>query len=366
MTKPLSKFTQNSYLIFRLVLLAFALCLLPSVSSAIAPDSCEQTDSGERLKCKFGNIIKQQEESADKLSSMGNIPQDRTDKLKRQVGKTKNTHGKTEIGDFKQFTKKQKVQCDIVELSIADGGNGDDDGICEGNEICAEDNSDQIGNNDGVCSPKNGKKREMCLEICDDEAIRGNPKNFDDTPGSRGADMEQVLDDITDDYVELNGNLDEGVAVSSMTSSFSTLSSDDPCQAVMSSRPTQQQLDRSFMATYIAENLSEQFDNVCNYDAAGFNVAVACIVTDGIYIVAKGISDTISSANEGVDSETIDATLACVKTIQESSDDQAQQLDNIENKLSTVENKLDSALNKLTETIELLETPQGQRSNFNK
>lgn len=325
-----------------------------STSQAAPPADCVQQDSGDRLKCKFQNIIEQQEESATKLSSMGNIPADRTDKLMRQVGNTMSTNSRTGPSDFKQLTKKGQAQCDIVELLNHAQSNGDGDGICTGNEMCEEDNDDQIGNNDSVCMPKNGKKREACLQICDAEAIRGNPNNFDDSPGSRGADFEKVLDDITDDYVELNNNLGQSVAI---MASFAAQASSDSCGAVLNARPTDKQLDNSFMAAYIAENLAEQADNICNLDAAGFNVAVACIVTDGIFIVAKGIADTITSANETVDSQTIDATLACVKDLQAAAGDQAAQLDAIDAKLNTT-------LEMLNETIELLITPQGQRDGF--
>ena len=325
-----------------------------STSQAAPPADCAQQDSGDRLKCKFQNIIEQQEESASKLSSMGNIPADRTDKLMRQVGKTMSTNSRTEPADFKQLTKKGQTQCDIVELLGHAQSNGDGDGICTGNEMCEEDNADQIGNNDSVCSPKKGKKREMCLQICDTEAVRGNPNNFDDSPGSRGADFEEVLDDITADYLELNNDLDQSVAV---MASFAAQASSDSCGAVLNARPTDKQLDNSFMAAYIAENLAEQADNICNLDAAGFNVAVACIVTDGIFIVAKGIADTITSANDSVDSQTIDATLACVAELKATADEQANQLNAIDSKLNTT-------LEMLNETIELLTTPQGQRDGF--
>jgi len=323
-------------------------------SQAVPPANCAQQDSGDRLKCKFQNIIEQQEESTTKLSSMGNIPADRTDKLMRQVGNTMSTNGRTEPADFKQLTKKGQAQCDIVELLNHAQSNGDGDGICTGNERCEEDNSDQIGNNDSVCSPKNGKKREACLQICDTEAIRGNPNNFDNSPGSRGADFEDVLDDITNDYVELNNELGESVAV---MASLAAQASSDACSAILNARPTDKQLDNSFMAAYIAENLAEQADNICNLDAAGFNVAVACIVTDGIFIVAKGIADTITSANDSVDSQTIDATLACVQDLQAAAGEQ-------EAKLNAIDSKLDMTLDMLNETIELLNTPQGQRDGF--
>jgi hypothetical protein len=348
--------TKHKYPGFKVAIISFALCLLPSVSNAVQPNLCGQAESGERLKCKFQNILDQQEESANKLASMGNIPKERTDKLKRQTGKAMATHGKTETEDFKQLTKKNKSQCDIVELMNPTQAGGNGDGICDKNETCAEDNSDQFGNNDGVCSPMNGKNREICLQICDEEALRGNPNNFDDSPGSQGADIEQVLDDVTGDYVELNTNLDEGMAA---TTAFANQASSGSCDAVLNVRPTKKQLDNSFMAAYIAENLAEQFDNLCGADVFGVNIHYACIVTDGIYLVAKGIADTITSANEDVDSQTIDATLACVRNLQSSNQEQQQQLD-------TIKNKLDTTLTRIDETIQLLKTPQGLRSGFNK
>jgi len=341
--------------------------VLPPLALAIPPTLCDQQDTGERFKCKFQNIIDQQDESADKLASMGTIPQERTAKLKRQVGKTMNTNARADRDTYMQFTKKKGAQCDIVELENHPQANGNGDGICDTRgphpEVCAEDNSDQIGNNDGVCSPTKGKKREACLQICDEEALSGNPGNFDDSPGSRGADFEVILDDMTDDYVELNQNLDEQVALRASIASLAATGL-DPCDPALTSRPTQKQQDNSFMAAYIAENAAEQADNVCGLDGAGFNIHLACIITDGIYLVAKGIADTITSANDSVDSETIDAIMECVRSIQASSDDQQDQLDNMDRKLDTTLQQLDITLQRLDETIQLLNTPTGRRAGF--
>jgi hypothetical protein len=339
-----------------------ALFLFPPVSNAMSPNVCDQSDSGERMKCKFQNIIEQQNESADKLVDMGTIPKERTDKLKRQIGKTMATQGKTEAENFKQLTKKNNTQCDTVELLDHMQANGDGDGICENNETCEEDNSDQIGNNDGVCSPTKGKKREVCLQICDDEAIKGNPNNFDDAPGSRGADFDEVLDDITSDYLELNESLNEQMTVQASLVSLDSTNSE--CSSVLSARPTKKQLDNSFMAAYIAENLSEQADNICGLDAAGFNAHVACIVTDAIFIVAKGIADTITSANDDVDSQTTDAIMRCVQALEASAGEQQDQLEAIESKMDVLDSKMNSTLQKLQESIDLLNTPQGQRNSF--
>lgn len=357
---------QDKLARFLLVVLPLA-CLLPLQAAAMPPALCDQQDTGERFKCKFQNIIDQQNVSADKLASMGTIPKERTDKLKRQVGKTMNTNSKADRDTYMQFTKKKEPQCDIVELENHPQANGNGDGICDTRgpqpEVCAEDNSDQIGNNDGVCSPTKGKKREACLQICDEEALRGNPNNFDDSPGSRGADFEVILDDMTDDYIELNDNLDEQLSLQASMSSLSA-SGIDPCDPILTARPSQKQQDNSFMAAYIAENAAEQADNVCGLDGAGFNIHLACIITDGIYLVAKGIADTITSANEAVDSETVDAIMECVKSIQASSDDQQAQLDSMDRKLDTTLQQLDATLQKLDETVQLLNTPLGRREDF--
>lgn len=174
-----------------------------------APATCDQQDSGERIKCKFGNLIDQEQTTAGMISSMPEATEAQKRALMNKSVQTSRAHGRTSEEDFKQLTKKASPQCQIRE--IEGDGVGDDDGVCKGNEDCVEAMNDQIGNDDGICRPRNGKNREACVEICDAETINSDPDNFDDDPNqeSLGQDVEAQLDEATEQYVEINEMLDE-------------------------------------------------------------------------------------------------------------------------------------------------------------
>ena len=184
----------------------FACLALADTAGAVPPvpaDCDAVVDSGERIQCKYGNIVEQQLETAAMLANLPDLPQSQQQALMNQANRAENARSRASPIDFQQLTRKTESTCQVVELLIADmpvmGGDGD--GICTMGETCSEVIGDGIGNDDGECSPRQGAKREVCVELCDAEALNSD-ENFDEA--GIGGDVEGQLDEMTDQYVELN------------------------------------------------------------------------------------------------------------------------------------------------------------------
>lgn len=134
--------------------------------------------------------------------------------------------------DYKQLAKKTAVQCQIAEITT--DSKGDNDGVCTGGEDCAEELGDAIGDEDGICKPMNGRNREVCVQICDAEGIDGNPGNFDNAVGDTiSDDLEAQLIESTDQYSELNTELDSMMAASA---ALQAAASGGDCNTVLEMR----------------------------------------------------------------------------------------------------------------------------------
>jgi hypothetical protein len=204
--------------------LFFFVLTLVSASSASAAvrKTCNQPDSGKRIKCKFDNVNSQMSDTVDNLTdpSVDFLTPKQEDHLKhardRTMEKTHNIPDK----DFKKLSKKRDAECEIQEI-LGDvdprndtNGNGecdelevcigDEDGICTPDERaqggCAEVLNDGIGDDDGICENK-GKYEEACVQICDPDSVIGKPGNVDN---EESFDVEESLDDVTDLFDEVN------------------------------------------------------------------------------------------------------------------------------------------------------------------
>ena len=296
-----------------LALLA-GLVLVTSVSAAPpAPAACDQQDSGERIRCRFGNIIAQQRAAADMVGFMPDVPEKQKEALKKQVERNDRARGRTSTEEFKQLTKKSKTACQVLE--IAGDSMGDDDGVCTGNEDCVEVAGDQIGDDDGICRPRNGRNREACVEICDEEAINSDPGNFDDDPTqpSLGKDVEEQLDDMTGQYVELNQLLEQEAQIRSAAGILA--GSGDPCAAVIARRANVNTF--AFLVglaggTRMGADIAERF---CDQSVFGANAAAVCSVVEGIAGAAQITASIFQFGDSSIDSDTADASLACLKSL---------------------------------------------------
>ena len=339
---------------------------LPLVADAAPlPKNCDESDSGERIKCKFDNILDQQQAAVGMLSESNSIPISQRDAMKNQVSRSQRAQSRAAPEDFKQLTKRSKSECQVAE--IFGDGVGDDDGICKGgNEDCVELMDDGIGDDDGICK-RTGKpsEREVCAQICDAEAVNSNPGNFDDDPNadSMGRDLEEQLDESAEQFAELNDVLESEMA---MQASFQlSVASGDPCAAIFESRPS---FEASLIASQLAVTLrgiAGQAAPVCQFDIAGFNGAIACVITETIAAIAEVVDDSIEMLDAEIDSDTIDASYACMGSLNASVGETNDALDDIMSELQDVKSDLVLLREQVAETNRLLTTPQGRRDGFN-
>lgn len=379
------------------VLSASALALLTSFSLVTsisaqppAPSVCDQQDSGERIRCRFGNIISQQRASAEMIAFMPSVPEKQKQALMKQVERNDRARGRTSAEEFKQLTKKSKTACQVLE--IAGDNMGDDDGVCTGNEDCVEVMGDQIGNDDGICRPRNGRNREACVEICDEEAINSDPGNFDDDPTqpSLGKDVEEQLDDITDQYVELNQMLEQEAQVRSAAGILA--GSGDSCATVIAARANVNTF--AFLVGLagglrMGADIAERF---CDQTAFGVNTAAVCSVIEGIAGAGQITATIFQFGDSSVDSDTADASFACLKSLSGdlgtlsgdlgtlSSDVRGigsavgdgnaalaaiqTRIDDLQLQLNGLRQMVDGVRGQVAEVRQLLSTPQGQREGF--
>ncbi|MGH9750815.1 MAG: hypothetical protein ACRD6R_12935 [Candidatus Polarisedimenticolia bacterium] len=321
---------------------------------------------------------------------MPSVPEKQKQALMKQVERNDRARGRTSAEEFKQLTKKSKTACQVLE--IAGDNMGDDDGVCTGNEDCVEVMGDQIGNDDGICRPRNGRNREACVEICDEEAINSDPGNFDDDPTqpSLGKDVEEQLDDITDQYVELNQMLEQEAQVRSAAGILA--GSGDSCATVIAARANVNTF--AFLVGLagglrMGADIAERF---CDQTAFGVNTAAVCSVIEGIAGAGQITATIFQFGDSSVDSDTADASFACLKSLSGdlgtlsgdlgtlSSDVRGigsavgdgnaalaaiqTRIDDLQLQLNGLRQMVDGVRGQVAEVRQLLSTPQGQREGF--
>lgn len=370
--------------------------LSPALAVAPPPMQCDQPESGDRIKCKFGNIIEQQRGAAELLDQMGMLPPTQADALIKHIDRAGRGQSRSDAMSFKQLTRKAKVECQVKEI-IGDG-KGDDDGICTGGEDCEEVLNDQIGNDDGVCRPMNGKNREVCVEICDDDAINSDPNNFDDDPNANttGRDLEESLDDLTEQYEDINlmmaQELSDRTLDQSLQAGGSSSLAGGACSTVLRGRPSSTVtaiLVGAAAGARVAADVNERF---CDQTAFGFSGSSVCAVVEGIAGAAGVVATAYQVEGADIDSSTIDAIYAClqetstataaavgavgnvsgdlaavsqqVTNVNFSVDTVNQRVVALQQKAATLEAQLVETRTMLLEVIELLNTPQGRRTTF--
>jgi hypothetical protein len=367
--------------------LALFLASLATAAAAEPPvrQVCDQADSGERIKCKMGNIVEQQRGLAAKVGQSAGIPEEQKRALSRAVEGAEKARHRADPSEFKHLTRKSKVACQTREI-IGDG-KGDDDGVCKGNEDCAEVIGDQIGDDDGICSPRNGKKREACVEVCDAEAVDDDPENFDDDPNadSRGRDIEESLDGVTDQFEQLNAVMGAGELLPASAARLSALGVHGACTTFIDDRPPQWAIDVVMGAQIAADGvraLADVNERFCDQTIFGFNGASVCAVVEGIAGGARIVASILEGLNTGVDRHTIDAIWDC---LQETSNQTAVAVGAVAGDLSAVGanvGAVDAKVNAVAQQLEhvqgtlaavqttlanitaLLNAPPGQRTTF--
>ena len=302
-----------------LALLLLFVFVVPSMGLAAPPmQDCSQPDSGDRIKCKFSNILDQQQAAVDMLGDMTSIPPSQRDAMKNHAMRAQRAQGRSNAREFKQLTKKSNVECQIAEI-IGDG-RGDDDGICKGgNEDCVEVLGDGIGDDDGICR-RTGRpsEREACAQICDAQSINDNADNFDDDPtqDTLGRDLEEQLDESAAQFEELNGELESQMV--QLAAFQANVANGDPCSAVFETRPDDVAEVIASTAAVTLRGIAGQAQPVCQFDVSGFNGAIACVVTETIAAIAEIIDNAIQLLDEEIDSDVLDASYACLQDVNSS------------------------------------------------
>lgn len=354
---------QRPVLAAAFVLLASLAFVTPAGAQAMPqPQDCSmEPDDGARIKCKYGNIIAQQGETALMLSTLPDLPASQKAAMMNQVERTSRAQGRAFDEDFKQLTKKMELSCEVSEI-IGDM-KGDDNGVCDPGEDCAEVLGDQIGNDDGICRPRNGMNREVCVEICDSEAFNSNPGNFDP---DLGVDVEEELDEITVQYVELNQTLDEEMQFQAAARVLAA--NGDSCAAMIAGRSNTDLIRGFVIAAASIRGAADLAERPCDQTFFGANTAAVCAIIEGIAAGAAITAAVFESRDGAIDSDTIDASYACLGSLNMAvggltvaAGDTETALIDIQNNQMTIQQNQDAIRTNQAIIMDLLKTPAGQR-----
>ena len=99
----------------------FACLALADTAGAVPPvpaDCDAVVDSGERIQCKYGNIVEQQLETAAMLANLPDLPQSQQQALMNQANRAEIARSRASPIDFQQLTRKTESTCQVVELLI--------------------------------------------------------------------------------------------------------------------------------------------------------------------------------------------------------------------------------------------------------
>jgi hypothetical protein len=312
-------------------------------------DCTSCSTKGERMKCKFDALSNEGSTLLEKLNGppfAGVQTPASLDGLQRSKDRLEKEKGRLQADDFRLLTKKKETSCQILEAVY-------EDGVCGPGEDCAEVIGDGIGNDDGICKPKNGKKREVCVQICDDEASLQDETNIDD---DLSIELEGIFDEMRGHTKEMNDSLQEVSTL--MTRLEVSEDPDDPCPLDTGG------LSRTSSLLYLAARTAavssrggaDIAERLCDQQVI-MNCAACCAPGEVIAGALEAAWTAIEITESTINSSTIDTALSCVAKLKRSASDNTAQLVKIENDLKIMEQSQ-------IMMIDLLNTPQGQRTNF--
>lgn len=332
-----------------------------AMSAQAAPD-CSDPDKGQRIKCQTDGLLDAAQSSVDEAVAMGILTEKQKTNLNNSLDRGRKHSARTGPDGFKGLARKTEVGCAFKELSLEDAidygvtshpqwkGPGDGDGVCDtspgSKESCEEVIGDQLGDDDGLCWRRDGKKKEACVQLCDSEALSANEDNFD---GERSEDIELAISEATEATEAAAASLAQAAGVlRTMELLRASAQGVDACTILPGTRtPLPDGLRYSVVAARGVANVSDKF---CNQDAMGFNGASACAVFETILYTVEQVLEAIDDKNNEVTTQTIDLTRDCVEQIAK---------DVGETKAEVLEVK-----RLVKKTIRLLRTPQGRREGF--
>ncbi|MBT8092047.1 MAG: hypothetical protein KJN77_03355 [Gammaproteobacteria bacterium] len=331
-----------------------AFLLLPAAALGDCALDCSWCSTkGEMLKCKFDLMTEEGQKTIDELQQppyKDLLPPAQVEGLKKARDNMGRGKDRLKPDDFHLMAKKKATACQWVESS-ASNAQHNGDGICElKREDCAEVPDDGIGNDDGICHPLNGKKREVCVQICDEEAVLLDEANVDD-------DTVAELDGIFDNLAKHSKEVNEGLAQAGPNLLAVPLVGDanNPCdidaQGLSRTNDTLKALARG--AATGARGGAEISERFCDQLVAA-NCGACCAPGEAVAGALEAAATAIDIIEETINSATIDAALACVKAIKTTAG-------NSNAMLLQIQSSLDAAQTEQAEIVRLLTTPLGQR-----
>jgi len=328
-------------------LLSFVLALGISSLAMAQPDKCSQyADKGERLKCKFERVNSKIGETLGNIDQLDILPPTQVKSLKNANSRAARDKDRAGSEGFKGLTKKKDVKCQTKECDPALSGNKNckplinPNGICDPDEDCLEVIGDGIGDDEQPCSPLHGKNKEVCVQICDQEAINGDEENFDDQAGS---DWEGTLTDTADNLDFTNTMMTQAVQRSRGLQMLAVEGTSVCANLVIEPKFTYEQLQGVRAGANAAKLAADSCDAGCNQDSMGWNCSAVCLA----FRLAENIMGAVADGFELQDNkDSGDQVVAMAECLQE-----------LGTKMGEIETKLDTI-------IELLNTPQGRRPDF--
>lgn len=320
--------------------------------------NCEECSSkGERMKCKFDAFIIEGDKLTDNLEQSPVITEAHREGLKKAKDRFSREKGRLKSEDFHLMAKKKDVNCQLIENT----GNGD--GICDPKlgETCVEVLDDGIGDDDGICEPvehpMKGKNREICAQICDEEAILEEESNVDEGLAS---EIESTYEGMTDHLREVNETSPEAMTLSANfgTEALNT----DPCsfnpQNERTSYEDYKKARWAVMGSRSGADVMERFcDQTFTSLFATWTLGAACVAAETAVVGVNHWFEIIDIKETELDIKSIDATLACASQATSTSQETAAQITVVRNKINDL--KANQAI-----ILDLLSTPPGQRPKF--
>ncbi len=346
--------TRNIVCMTLYFLLVFAFTTGKTWAADCSPDNkcmgC--TDKSERIKCKFDRMA---DEGKKMLEALEGVPDLFTPAQLHGIGKAKERmereKGRLKPDDFKNLTKKRSANCQLVEYS------GDGDGVCDPKtEQCAEVIGDGIGDDNGICDPMKGKKREVCVQICDEEAILVDESAMDD---NSVAELEGMYDTLTGHAEEVAETIPETAA---LLHALSEVTTEDPCELQTAlQRYTHDAYKKARWAAVgsrAATDVAERFCDQAIWAFFGsFSGSAVCAATEGVALAMNTWWGVINTNEATLDALTLDATIACASQAASGANQTGTLIQN-------VQTALDNALAQSAEILRLIRTPPGQREDY--
>jgi hypothetical protein len=201
-----------------------------------------------------------------------------------------------------------------------------------------------------------------CQEVCEFTEQQKNRNT------QRGQRLEAGLVDALEQTKRANDELDEELHALSVMA-FQTLSASSNACNFANPHPNLAPFSAGYLVTMnVLDNTQQMLTaigkDICQHDVAGFNTSSACIPFSVLEGLSKGLHGLVGTVNGNYSAAKIDATFECVQRLQTSAGEQEAQLHQMESKVDHLTTEVNDLKLMLGEVKQLLNTPQGQRSDF--